>query len=402
MAPPPKKGPFSGHRKVQLQSVEKPFDHFFVVQRVSDTKENFHNVSPFLVEKAFVATIGDVSSIRKLRSGDLLVEVSSRQQAQKILKLKALATIPITVSAHKSLNSSKGVITCGELYNVPIEIITKELSGQGVTQVRQITIRRNGELLNTKHYILTFNSPKLPESIKAGYINLPVRPYIPNPLRCFQCQRFGHAKSSCRGTLTCARCSEKGHDSQQCAESEKCINCSGDHTAYSRLCPQARRKVTSQTPNPSNSYASVFAKNFKAVTIPETHSEKTKQSKKAQSSSADSDSVSNSAPESSNTRRRKGKTKSQKSLSLRLSKRGLSQADLPTKLKKSTLKNSIALGLANRGLVQQDLPSIFGNSPKSSELISLHPSEEEDDLKMSCDTPATPHSSAFSSLSKTS
>ncbi|XP_055924568.1 uncharacterized protein LOC129956662 [Argiope bruennichi] len=235
---PPKKGPFSGHRKVQLQSVEKPFDHFFVVQRVSDTKENFHNVSPFLVEKAFVATIGDVSSIRKLRSGDLVVEVSSRQQAQKILKLKALATIPITVSAHKSLNSSKGVITCGELYNVPIEIITKELSGQGVTQVREITIRRNGELLNTKYYILTFNNPKLPESIKAGYINLPVRPYIPNPLRCFQCHCFGHAKSNCRGTLTCARCSEKGQDSQQCAASEKCINCSGDHTAYSRLCPR--------------------------------------------------------------------------------------------------------------------------------------------------------------------
>ncbi|GBN08076.1 hypothetical protein AVEN_273830-1 [Araneus ventricosus] len=43
-------------------------------------------------------------------------------------------------------------------------------------------------------------------------MRLSVRPYIPNPLRCFKCQRFGHSKTSCRGTLTCARCAEVGHD----------------------------------------------------------------------------------------------------------------------------------------------------------------------------------------------
>ncbi|GBO15309.1 hypothetical protein AVEN_52684-1 [Araneus ventricosus] len=126
----------------------------------------------------------------------------------------------VTVSPHATLNCSKGVITCGKLLNVPTEEILKELQGQVVRHVRRISIRRDGQLLNTKHLILTFDSAKLPENIKAGYMRLSVRTYIPNPLRCFKCQRFGHSKTSCRGTLTCARCAEVGHESTDCTRTE--------------------------------------------------------------------------------------------------------------------------------------------------------------------------------------
>ncbi|GBM35026.1 hypothetical protein AVEN_240382-1 [Araneus ventricosus] len=68
-------------------------------------------------------------------------------------------------------------------------------------------------------------------------MNLAMKPYIPNPLRCFKCQRFGHSKLACRGTLACARCGEKNHDSLQCTAQEKCANCKGNHTSYSRSCP---------------------------------------------------------------------------------------------------------------------------------------------------------------------
>ncbi|GBM11788.1 hypothetical protein AVEN_22918-1 [Araneus ventricosus] len=163
---------------------------------------------------------GEVKCTKKLRSGDLLFEVQSRKQSQQIVKVQTFSNIPVTVSPHATLNSSKGVITCGELFNVPTEEILKELQGQGVSHVRRISIRRDGQLLNTKHLILTFDSDKLPENIKAGYMRLSVRTYIPNPLRCFQCQRFGHSKTSCRGTLTCARCAEVGHESTNCTRVE--------------------------------------------------------------------------------------------------------------------------------------------------------------------------------------
>ncbi|GBO07163.1 hypothetical protein AVEN_102355-1 [Araneus ventricosus] len=270
-----KSGPFSGQQIASPLSFTH-FPTFFLIKRNSTSNETFHTVSPFLVEKAITATVGEVKSTKKLRSGDLLVEVHSRKQSEQIVKLKTFSNIPITVSRHATLNSSKGVITCGELLNVPTEEILKELQGQGVSHVRRISIRRDGQLLNTKHLILTFDTAKLPENIKAGYMRLSVRTYIPNPLRCFKCQRFGHSKTSCRGTLTCARCAEVGHESTDCTRAEKCVNCKGEHTSFSRNCfawkqekeiistkikkqisfQEARKLIKSQTPKLGNSYVS--------------------------------------------------------------------------------------------------------------------------------------------------
>ncbi|GFY32565.1 uncharacterized protein TNCV_673201 [Trichonephila clavipes] len=111
------------------------------------------------------------------------------------------------------------------------------MKAQKVCDVRRITIRRDGQVLNTKHLILTFSTPDLPQTVKMAYIRCPVRPYIPNPLRCFQCQRYGHSKNVCRGQPTCPRCGESGHDSVDCTKKEQCLNCKGDHPAYSRSCP---------------------------------------------------------------------------------------------------------------------------------------------------------------------
>ncbi|GBL78727.1 hypothetical protein AVEN_59836-1 [Araneus ventricosus] len=118
-------------------------------------------------------------------------------------------------------------------------------------------------------------------------MRLSVRAYIPNPLRCFKCQRFGHSKTSCRGTLICARCAEVGHESTDCTRAEKCVNCKGEHTSFSRNCSawkqekeiistkikkqisyqEARKLVTSQTPTPGNSYVSVVIKSFSAPSV---------------------------------------------------------------------------------------------------------------------------------------
>ncbi|GBO40287.1 hypothetical protein AVEN_190981-1 [Araneus ventricosus] len=271
-----KKSPFSGQHIEHMKQVDTPFDTFFILKRITTMNESFHTVSPFLVERAVTAHLGITKSTRKLRSGDLLIEVVTRKQAEQIIKLKSLDNIPVAVSAHATLNSSKGVVSCGELLNVPIEEILKGFQPQGVTQVHRIKIRKNEQLIDTKHLILTFHSPRIPESVRAGYIKLKVRPYIPNPLRCFKCQRFGHSKASCRGTLTCARCAGAGHDSFNCTESAKCVNCKGLHTSFSRLCSawefekevisekvkkdisflEARRLVKSRTPAPGTSYAS--------------------------------------------------------------------------------------------------------------------------------------------------
>ncbi|GBM53606.1 hypothetical protein AVEN_105493-1 [Araneus ventricosus] len=171
-------------------------------------------------------------------------------------KLKSLSTIPVTVNPHATLNSSKEVISCGELLKESGEKITEELKSQEVIHVRRITIRRVGQVLNTKRLILTFDSNKLPEHTKAGYMRLSVTTYIPNPLRCFKCQRFGHSKTSCRGTLTNARCAEVGHERKR--------NYFHKNKKKQISYQEARKLVKSQTPTPGNSYFSVAKKSTSA------------------------------------------------------------------------------------------------------------------------------------------
>ncbi|GBM83101.1 hypothetical protein AVEN_73097-1 [Araneus ventricosus] len=107
-----KSGPFSGQRIDTSSSKRNNVPTFFVIARISNKNETFHCVSPFLVEKAITGSVGNVKSTKKLRSGDILVEVESPKQAKQILKLKSLSTIPVTVNPHATLNSSKGVISC--------------------------------------------------------------------------------------------------------------------------------------------------------------------------------------------------------------------------------------------------------------------------------------------------
>ncbi|GFW43718.1 uncharacterized protein TNCV_4770671 [Trichonephila clavipes] len=155
-----------------------------------------HGNLPLPYRRALKGIGGDPKSVKKLRSGDLLIETVSALQSKSFLLAKTFIST-LTVTPHKSLNSCRGVISEPDNLCASEAEILEGLSDQGVTQVRSITILRDSTRLPTKHIILTFNSPKLPITIKAGYLNCKIRPYIPNPLRCFKCQRFGHSQTSC-------------------------------------------------------------------------------------------------------------------------------------------------------------------------------------------------------------
>ncbi|GFT76628.1 uncharacterized protein TNCV_3646411 [Trichonephila clavipes] len=181
------------------------------------------------------------------------------------MKLRKLAHLDVTVAPHSTLNFSRGVISPADFLNVSTEEIKENMQAQNVCDVRRITIRRDGQVLNTKHLILTFNTPDLPQT----------------------CQRFGHSKTVCRGQPTCSRCAEVGHDSADCKAKERCVNCKSDHSSFSRSCPtwllekeitalkiknkisypENRRVVSSRTPVSGKSYASAISKSYVSTAI---------------------------------------------------------------------------------------------------------------------------------------
>ncbi|XP_055942027.1 uncharacterized protein LOC129972071 [Argiope bruennichi] len=169
----------------------------FIILSIPDGK--LSELSPFAVEKALKGIGGSPKSVKKLRSGDLLIETTSALQTKSFLQAKSFLNNSVSVTLRRTLNSCCGVISEKELLNSPESEILDGLASQGVLAVKRIFMKKENALVATNSIILSFNTTKLPFSIKTGYLNCKVRPYIPNPIRCYNCQRFGHSKTACRG-----------------------------------------------------------------------------------------------------------------------------------------------------------------------------------------------------------
>ncbi|GFV22753.1 uncharacterized protein TNCV_1490101 [Trichonephila clavipes] len=90
--------------------------------------------SPFAIQKALKGIGGDPKSVRKLRSGDSLIETASAVQSKSFLMAKTFLDSTLTVTPHKSLNSSQGIISEPDLLCASETEILEGLSGQVVTQ----------------------------------------------------------------------------------------------------------------------------------------------------------------------------------------------------------------------------------------------------------------------------
>ncbi|GFY79719.1 putative tick transposon [Trichonephila inaurata madagascariensis] len=172
-----------------------------------------------------------------------MIEIATQAQSINLLQCTNLSNISITATPHKTLNSSKGVIYCPDLIPLLDSEIEEELTSQGVEAVKRITSIKDGKTVTSPLFILTFSKHTLPENILIGYLNIKIRPYIPNPLRCFRCQSYGHGTASCRGVATCNKCSSTEHASEACTtERRKFANCKGEHAAYSKICTKWQQK----------------------------------------------------------------------------------------------------------------------------------------------------------------
>ena len=196
------------------------------------------DLSIFGIQKLLKCAVGEVKSAKKLRNGSVLIEVASKAQAENALKMQNWVGVPVKVTPHRSLNSCKGVIRCRELRDCSDDEVLEALNPEGVTHVKHVFTKKNGTNVPTNTFVLTFNKPTLPKAVKAAYLQIPVEPFIPNPLRCFNCQKFGHGNNSCSHDAICARCSKTGHTDSDCEEHPHCANCSGPHPAFSRDCPE--------------------------------------------------------------------------------------------------------------------------------------------------------------------
>ena len=81
-----------------------------------------------------------------------------------------------------------------------------------------------------------FEGTVMPSHIYLGNLSLRVRKYNQPPLRCYNCQLYGHLANGCTKKIVCNICSGE-HSMKDCTDrSQKCANCELHHAASSREC----------------------------------------------------------------------------------------------------------------------------------------------------------------------
>ena len=103
--------------------------------------------------------------------------------------------------------------------------IYKELEPHGITHAKRFISRETRPEVNLNTFLIIYSTHNIPISIRIGQYNIRVNPYVPNPVRCFKCQKLGHGQSQCKGKIVCFKCSKEDHDGYTSENDHKCTNC---------------------------------------------------------------------------------------------------------------------------------------------------------------------------------
>ncbi|GFV29839.1 uncharacterized protein TNCV_797161 [Trichonephila clavipes] len=86
--------------------------------------------SPFAINKALIGIGGEPKSVKRLRSGDQLIETNPTLQTKSFLLAKPFPDSPVTISQHKTLNSCRDVSSGSDLLTTPDAEILDGFSDQ--------------------------------------------------------------------------------------------------------------------------------------------------------------------------------------------------------------------------------------------------------------------------------
>lgn len=178
-----------------------------------------------------------------MKSGDLLIKANNLKAANKFLSAKYIDNIPVSISIHRGLNCSYGKITCKEIKEFDEETILKEMNDDYpdyVWSVRKIMRKEGNQLVPTASAVITFNDIHPPTRIHIGWRSCVVHEYIPNPLRCKNCQKLGHTKNFCKHIAVCEDCAAP-LPHEKCLN-KFCVNCNNNtHSSNDSSCPSFLR-----------------------------------------------------------------------------------------------------------------------------------------------------------------
>lgn len=215
----------------QRLKVRKAGECFVIVKLKGNGAKTLNKMQ---LAECLAREIGSFQHAKSLANGRILVVCHSKTQQERALAVTSLKNCDVEVYEPGTGSRAKGVI-----YGVPTEITDEEIlrrvKGAKIFEVKRFQITKNNEKMASQTVLLTFDSESIPRRIGLGYLSFQVKPYIRPPLRCFNCQRYGHVAAVCRGKRKCGKCGGD-HSYEDCASALCCPNCGEEHSAAYKGC----------------------------------------------------------------------------------------------------------------------------------------------------------------------
>lgn len=89
------------------------------------------------------------------------------------------------------------------IWGIHVEMTMDEvkanLKGGKLKDARRLQSFRDGIKQDSESVLLEFVDEILPNKVTLVYMTYNPREYVPKPMRCYNCQRFGHTATTCKG-----------------------------------------------------------------------------------------------------------------------------------------------------------------------------------------------------------
>ena len=157
-----------------------------VTLKFSDS-ESFIGISPFLIAREIRTLVGEVLSAKPLATGELRIKTATQDQSERLLRTVRFLKKNITCQPSDRLRTTDAFAFAPSLVGVPQDELLAELSSQGVVGAYRLR-PRNGK--PNPGIRLTFSGASFPASIRAGFEDINLRPWLRNPLLCRHCSKY--------------------------------------------------------------------------------------------------------------------------------------------------------------------------------------------------------------------